>query len=175
MIISRKKILSVDLPQSPPRRILCVDTRQMRAQRPKKTHFLQLTASFSRMPPPQILCVDLFQSPLRRILCVDKIHSPPNPPNSLCRSFSIAATPHSCVDKIHSPPNRILCVATNQSGKMWGLENGRARDARGKNYSAEILCAPRISADRDWADIAQPAEENRAAGTGSCLHSQKES
>ena len=54
------------------------------------------------------------------------------------------------------------------------LENC-ARARRAQSNSVKILCAPRISADRDSPDIAQPATKNEGPLTGSCWYSQKES
>ena len=120
-------------------------------------NFLNKPLLFHDFPYP-ILCVDIIQSPPRSILCVDKIQSPPN--HILC------------VPKTQSPPTGTLCVDKIRS-RPSRCYRMRAR-ARQSN-SAKILCAPRISADRDSPDIAQPATKNEGACTGSCLHSQKES
>ena len=75
-----------------------------------------------------------------------------------------------------SPPE-ILCVDKIQIHGRVAIRD--CRSPPGKTTQSKISCAPRISADRKYADIVQPAENYRAtptaASANSCLHSQKES
>ena len=79
------------------------------------------------------------------ILCLDEIGSP------LRRTF--------CVGKIGSRPRGHLCVGKIRSGRGRGIRDETRATHAGKVSPAEKGGAPRISGDRDLADIAQPAKK----------------